>query len=31
MVANCVRNGYAAHGSSASVVELTKAIEKIIP
>jgi hypothetical protein len=28
-VANCVSDGNAAHGSSASVVEVIKAIEKI--
>jgi hypothetical protein len=31
MVANCVSDGNAAHGSSALVVEVTKAIEQIIP
>jgi hypothetical protein len=30
-VANCVSGGNAAHGSSASVVEVTKAIEQIFP
>jgi hypothetical protein len=30
-VANCVSNGNAAHGSSTSVVEVTKAIEQIFP
>jgi hypothetical protein len=31
MAANFVSNGNAAHGSSTSVVEVTKAIEKIFP
>jgi hypothetical protein len=30
-VANWVSDGYAAHGSSTSVVEVTKAIEQIFP
>jgi hypothetical protein len=30
-VANFVSDGNAAHGSSASVMEVTKAIEQIIP
>jgi hypothetical protein len=30
-VANCVSDGNAAHGSSASVVEVTKAVEQIFP
>jgi hypothetical protein len=30
-VANCVSDGNAAHGSSTSVVEVTKAIEEIFP
>jgi hypothetical protein len=30
-VANCVGDGNVAHGSSASVMEVTKAIEQIFP
>jgi hypothetical protein len=30
-VANCASDGHAAHGSSASVMEVTQAIEKIFP
>jgi hypothetical protein len=31
VVANCVIDGNAAHGSSASVIKMTKAIEQIFP
>jgi hypothetical protein len=31
MMANCVSDGNAEHGSSASVMEVMKAIEKIFP
>jgi hypothetical protein len=31
MVANRVIDGNAAHGSSASVMEITKAIEQVFP